>query len=70
MINSPKIWEMFMSNIRNKNRLKIILKLIVVVPLFYYIGIYVGNDIINGNYTSMLLLILVWNMAGFVLAKI
>lgn len=59
-----------MLNLHNKNRFKIILKLIVVVPLFYYLGIYVGNDIINGNYISMLLLTIVWIIAGVVLVKI
>lgn len=59
-----------MLNLRNKNRLKIILKLIVVVPLYYYLGIHVGNDIINGNYISVLLLTIVWIIAGVVLVKI
>lgn len=59
-----------MNKILTKDNFKIILKLIIVIPLFYYLGIKTGSDLIAGDYISMLLLIIVCPIAGFVLYKI
>ncbi len=62
--------EKSMLKIRNINRLKLILKLILVIPIFSYIGLYVAADIVEGKYLSLLLPIIVWPIVGFILAKI
>ena len=59
-----------MQNIKNKNRMKMILKLIIVIPLFYLIGIYIGKSYINGNYFSFLILTSICIVTGKILAKI
>lgn len=55
---------------RNKNRIKTILKLIVVVPIFFYIGTFVASDWLDGNHTSFLLYLIVCILIGPVISKI
>lgn len=53
----------------NKNGLKIILKLLVIIPLFFFMGILIGKIYINGSYFILLILVLFCILAGKVLAK-
>jgi hypothetical protein len=55
---------------KQKNRLKTILKLIVVIPLFSFLGMYIGKMYINGNYYSILILTLICFISGKILTKI
>ncbi len=54
----------------NKNGLKIILKLLVIIPLFFFMGILIGKIYINGSYFILLILVLFCILAGKVLVKL
>lgn len=58
-----------MRELKSKNTRKTILKLLVVIPLFLFIGMYIGMLYINGNYYSLLVLPIICIVAGMILAK-
>lgn len=56
--------------IKRKNRIKLIIKLMIVLPLFYFIGRYLASDLFEGSMLKWVIFFALCNVAGPILAKI
>lgn len=60
----------YMQDDKKKNIIKTIIKLLVVVPLFYFVGICIGRSYISGNHYIILVLTFLCLVVGKILSKI
>lgn len=59
-----------MLNKHNINRKKMIVKLIIITPLFLGLGLYFSDYFLSGNLLAIMLFITFCSISGYILSKI
>lgn len=58
-----------MDHTKTTNRLKLIFKLLVFSPLFFIIGLHIGNHALEGQYLSLFLFPILCILVGKMIAR-